>query len=85
MNTYRKPLPARRSQPYFDGGGYDADRQDSGQVAGVIFTTFHLTNLRSSLAPLTLSKLRVYERVILFRVGCNLQIFLLFALAELFD
>jgi hypothetical protein len=34
VNTHRKPLPARRSQRYFGGGGYDADRQDSGQVAG---------------------------------------------------
>jgi hypothetical protein len=33
VNTNRKPLPARHSQRYFGGGGYDADRLDSGQVA----------------------------------------------------
>jgi hypothetical protein len=39
-NTYRKPLPARHSQRYFGGGGYDADRQDSGQVGRCELTRF---------------------------------------------
>ncbi len=40
VNAYREPLPARRSQCCFGGGGYDADPQDSVQVGQCELTRF---------------------------------------------